>query len=125
MKCGGRLPPCARGRLLLRAFAESDAGALYACCRNPLLGDNAGGSRTLPRGVAPGAGGGLPPADDVGRDGRRDGAARRGGRVAARPKRECPGVAMLDYWLDEACWGRGLMTEGGAGGVGYSSRNSG
>ena len=23
------------------------------------------------------------------------------------PKRECPGVAMLGYWLDEACWGRG------------------
>ena len=71
----------------------------------------------FPRGVAPGAGGGLPPsAADVGRDGRRFVGAV---GLLPDPKRECPGVAMLGYWLDEACWGRGLMTEAARAVVGY------
>lgn len=111
---------CTR-RLLLRAFAESDAGALYACCRNPLLGDNAGWkphsspgeSRRVLEEVFL-----RRPTTWAVTDG---GTGRLVGAVGLLPdpKRECPGVAMLGYWLDEACWGRGLMTEAARVVVGY------
>ena len=111
---------CTR-RLLLRAFAESDVGALYACCRNPLLGDNAGWkphsspgeSRRVLEEVFL-----RRPTTWAVTDG---GTGRLVGAVGLLPdpKRECPGVAMLGYWLDEACWGRGLMTEAARAVVGY------
>ena len=71
----------------------------------------------FPRGVAPGAGGGLPPsADDVGRDGRRDGAVRRGGRVAARPEARMPRRGDARLLARRGVLGPGADDRSGAGG---------
>ncbi len=108
-------------RLLLRPFAADDAEALYAACRHPELGDNAGwkphadldeSRRVLAEvflgqptvwAVCDAAGGGL-----VGSVG-----------LLPDPKRENPSVRMLGYWLDRAQWGKGLMSEAARAAVGY------
>ena len=106
-------PELTTPRLRLRAFAAEDAGALFACCRNPRLGDDAGWqphesleeSRQVLREVFLA----HPTVWAV--------AERETGRLIGAvalmpdPKREHPGVAMLGYWLDEASWGRGAMSE--------------
>ena len=105
-------PELTTPRLRLRAFAAEDAGALFACCRNPRLGDDAGWkphesleeSRQVLREVFLA----HPTVWAV--------AERETGRLIGAvalmpdPKREHPGVAMLGYWLDEASWGRGAMS---------------
>ncbi len=112
-------------RLRLRPFAEEDAEALFACCRNPVLGDNAGWkphetleeSRVVLEEVFLGKRGVWAVCER--------GTGRLIGSVGLMPdpKRENPEVLMLGYWLDEAYWGRGLMSEaaGAALGFGFES----
>lgn len=110
---GARAPELLTPRLRLRAFAAEDAEALYACCRNPRLGDDAGWkphesleeSRQVLREVFLE----QPATWAV--------AERETGRLIGAvalmpdPRRDEPGVRMLGYWLDEAQWGRGAMNE--------------
>lgn len=107
-----RIPALETERLLLRPFRESDAEAVFACCRNPNLGNNAGWaphktveeSREVLRTVF------------IGQDvwamtlkstGQLIGSV----GIIPDPKRINPKVRMLGYWLDEAEWGKGYMTE--------------
>lgn len=107
-----RLPALEAERLFLRPFRESDAEEVFACCRNPNLGNNAGWaphktveeSREVLRTVF------------IGQDvwamtlkstGQLIGSV----GIIPDPKRKNPGVRMLGYWLDEAYWGKGYMTE--------------
>lgn len=100
-------------RLTLRPFAEEDAAALFACCRNPVLGDNAGWKphETIEESLA------VLREVFLGKKGVWAVCERGTGRLIGSvgllpdPKRENPGVLMLGYWLDEAYWGRGLMYE--------------
>lgn len=110
---GDDAPELLTARLRLRAFAEEDAEAVFACCRNPELGDNAGWkphesveeSRRVIRDVflhQPGVW-----AVELRETGRLIGSI----GLIADPKREYAEVLMLGYWLDKPFWGRGLMTE--------------
>lgn len=106
-------PELLTGRLRLRAFREEDAEALFACCRNPELGENAGWkphesideSRRVLKEVF------------LGQRSVWAVALRDTGRLVGSvgllpdPKRGNPGVLMLGYWLDRSQWGRGLMSE--------------
>lgn len=100
-------------RLLLRPFEEKDAEVFFACCRNPNLGNNAGWaphrtpeeSRNILRSVFIGQEGVwaivLKETQQlIGSVG-----------IVPDPKRENPQARMLGYWLDEAHWGKGYMTE--------------
>lgn len=100
-------------RLLLRPFVPSDAETLFACCRNPKLGDNAGWkphetpeeSEEVLRTVFLGQ-------ENVWalvrkENGRLIGSA----GLLPDPKRENPQAYMLGYWLDENYWGKGYMSE--------------
>ena len=100
-------------RLLLRPFRETDADALFACCRNPKLGGNAGwkphetpeeSSEILHRIFL-----GQPGVWAVTERGNERLIGSAG--IVGDLKRENDRARMLGYWLDEACWGRGLMTE--------------
>lgn len=103
-------------RLRLRAFTAEDAGALFACCRNPSLGDNAGWkphesveeSREILETVF------LNKVSVWAVDDRMSGRLIGSVGLLPDPKRENPGALMLGYWLDEAYWGRGLMSEAAA-----------
>lgn len=100
-------------RLLLRPFNENDLEALFACCQNPNLGNNAGWKphETLEEAhevlhqvfmaqeniwAVTKQGNGLL----IGSVG-----------IIPDPKRENPQALMLGYWLDEAHWGKGYMSE--------------
>lgn len=108
-------------RLRLRAFVAEDAGAVYACCRNPRLGDDAGWkphespeeSRQVLREVFLA----KPTVWAV----TERGTDRLMGAVALMPDPKCdrPGTAMLGYWLDQTQWGRGAMSEACRCVVGY------
>lgn len=100
-------------RLLIRPFLESDAEAVFACCRNPNLGMNAGWaphesveeSRKFLQDICIGQkyqwAITLKDTDQlIGSIG-----------VIPDPKRENSGAWMLGYWLDESYWGKGLMSE--------------
>lgn len=100
-------------RLLLRSFKENDLEAFFACCRNPNLGNNAGWKphETIEESrdilehffmaqeniwaiVLP-------------KNQRLIGSV----GIIPDPKRENPHAFMLGYWLDEAYWGKGYMSE--------------
>lgn len=108
-----RIPALETKRLLLRPFRESDAEAVFACCRNPNLGNNAGWaphktveeSLEMLRKVFIGQE--YVWAMTVKESGLLIGCA----GIVPDPKRENPGARMLGYWLDEAEWGKGYMTE--------------
>lgn len=108
------LPPELRTeQLVLRAFEETDAEALFACCRNPKLGDNAGWPphQTLEESqevlqtyfmlqestwaITLSSTGQL-----IGSIG-----------LISDPHRNNPQARMIGYWLDEAYWGKGIMSE--------------
>lgn len=105
--------PIETERLLLRPFVESDAEALFACCRNPNIGNNAGWqphasleeSREVLRSVFLSQKGVW--AITLKDNGQLIGSI----GIIADPRRENPQVRMLGYWLDEAQWGKGYMTE--------------
>ena len=105
--------PIETERLLLRPFVESDAEALFACCRNPNIGNNAGWqphasleeSREVLRSVFLSQKGVW--AIILKDNGQLIGSI----GIIADPRRENPQVRMLGYWLDEAQWGKGYMTE--------------
>lgn len=117
-----KAPVLRTARLLLRPFAPDDAEALYAACRHPELGDNAGWKphaslaesqqvlaevfldRPTVWAVCDAASGRL-----VGSVG-----------LLPDPKRENPDVRMLGYWLDRAWWGRGAMSEAARAAVDYA-----
>lgn len=112
-KDGVRLPAMETERLLIRPFQENDAEAVFACCQNPNLGNNAGWtphknieeSRKIIRDVFMGP---HPVWAMTLKDTRQlIGCV----GIIPDPKRENPGVRMLGYWLDEAEWGKGYMTE--------------
>lgn len=101
------------GRLLLRAFIETDLEAFFTCCRNPNLGNNAGWkphetieeSREILQGV-------FMNRENIWaiirlEDRRLIGSI----GIIPDPKRENPHALMLGYWLDESHWGTGYMTE--------------
>lgn len=105
--------PLETERLLLRPFRESDAEALYLCCRNPNLGNNAGWkpheSPEESRGILhsvfmsqPGVWAVILKEEKrlIGSVG-----------IVADPKRDNPQARMLGYWLDEPYWGKGYMSE--------------
>ena len=100
-------------RLLLRPVSESDAGALFACCRDPEVGINAGWkphesleeTRALMEQVFLGQESvwAIVLADS----GRLIGT----GGLIPDPKRENGRARMLGYSLGKEYWGSGYMTE--------------
>lgn len=108
-----KTPNLKTDRLLLRPFQDEDAEALYICCKNPNIGNNAGWaphrnleeSRTILRNVFIGQ-------ENIWAITLKDTQQLIGSvGIIADPKRENPQVRMLGYWLDEAQWGKGYMTE--------------
>lgn len=105
--------PIETERLLLRPFRESDAEALFKCCQNPNIGNNAGWqphtsleeSQEILRSVFISQKGVW--AIILKESGQLIGSA----GIIADPKRENPQARMLGYWLDENHWGKGYMTE--------------
>ena len=100
-------------RLLIRPFQEEDADAFFACCQNPNLGNNAGWaphktieeSREILQNVFIGQ-------KNIWAMILKDAQQLIGSiGIVPDPKRENPQVRMLGYWLDEAHWGKGYMTE--------------
>jgi len=100
-------------RLLIRPFQEEDADAFFACCQNPNLGNNAGWaphktieeSRKILQDVFIGQ-------ENIWAMILKDAQQLIGSiGIVPDPKRENPQVCMLGYWLDEAHWGKGYMTE--------------
>ena len=100
-------------RLLIRPFQEEDADAFFACCQNPNLGNNAGWaphktieeSREILQNVFIGQ-------ENIWAMILKDTQQLIGSiGIVPDPKRENPQVRMLGYWLDEAHWGKGYMTE--------------
>lgn len=100
-------------RLLVRPFQEEDAEAFFACCQNPNLGNNAGWaphktieeSREILQNVFIGQ-------ENIWAMTLKDTQQLIGSiGIVPDPKRENPQVRMLGYWLDEAHWGKGYMTE--------------
>ena len=100
-------------RLLIRPFQEEDADAFFACCQNPNLGNNAGWaphktieeSREILQNVFIGQ-------ENIWALILKDAQQLIGSiGIVPDPKRENPQVRMLGYWLDEAHWGKGYMTE--------------
>lgn len=100
-------------RLLIRPFQEEDADAFFACCQNPNLGNNAGWaphktieeSRKILQDVFIGQ-------ENIWAMILKDTQQLIGSiGIVPDPKRENPQVRMLGYWLDEAHWGKGYMTE--------------
>ncbi len=100
-------------RLTLRPFRESDAEALFACCRNANLGNNAGWaphqsieeSREILHTL-------FMKQENIWAITRKDSGQLIGSiGIIPDPKRENPQSRMLGYWLDEAHWGKGYMTE--------------
>ena len=100
-------------RLLIRPFRENDAETFFACCQNPNLGNNAGWaphksieeSREILQNVFIGQ-------EDIWAITLKDTRQLIGSiGIVPDPKRENPQVRMLGYWLDEAHWGKGYMTE--------------
>ena len=100
-------------RLLVRPFQEEDADAFFACCQNPNLGNNAGWaphktieeSREILQNVFIGQ-------ENIWAMILKDAQQLIGSiGIVPDPKRENPQVRMLGYWLDEAHWGKGYMTE--------------
>lgn len=100
-------------RLLLRPFIETDLEAFFTCCRNPNLGNNAGWKphETLEesREVLHVVFMGQENIWAVVHTGDRRLIGSVG--IISDPKRENPRALMLGYWLDEAYWGAGYMTE--------------
>lgn len=100
-------------RLVIRPFQEKDAEAFFACCQNPNLGNNAGWaphktieeSREILRNVFIGQ-------ENIWAMTLKDTQQLIGSiGIVPDPKRENSQVRMLGYWLDEAHWGKGYMTE--------------
>lgn len=107
------VPELKTERLILRAFQETDAEAIFACCQNPKLGDNAG----------------WPPhqtLDDsyyalntvfIGQENIWAITLKETGHLigciglVADPQRNNSEARMIGYWLDETYWGKGYMTE--------------
>lgn len=105
--------PIETERLALRPFMESDADALFRCCRNPNIGNNAGWkphespeeSREILHSVF------MSQKDIWAIILKESGQLTGSIGIIADPKRENPQARMLGYWLDEAHWGKGYMTE--------------
>lgn len=100
-------------RLMLRPFTEGDAEAVFSCCQNPNLGNNAGWaphktleeSREVLRNVFIGQ-------EYVWAITRKDNGQLIGSiGIIPDPKRDNSDARMLGYWLDESQWGKGYMTE--------------
>lgn len=100
-------------RLLLRPFQENDTEALFACCRNPNIGNNAGWaphqtleeSHAILHSV-------FIKQENIWAITLKDTQQLIGSvGIIPDPKRENPQARMLGYWLDEAYWGEGYMTE--------------
>lgn len=100
-------------RLSLRPFAETDLEAFYNCCRNPVLGNNAGWKphETIEESCE------ILHQVFMGQENiwaivkKKDGKLIGSLGLLPDPKRENPHALMLGYWLDEAAWGKGYMTE--------------
>lgn len=100
-------------RLILRPFMENDLEAFFACCQNPDLGNNAGWKphETIEESkdilqqffIAQENVWAIARLEDQ----------RLIGSIGIIPdsKRENPNALMLGYWLDEAQWDKGYMTE--------------
>lgn len=100
-------------RLVIRPFRESDAESFFASCQNPNLGNNAGWKPhdTIEESC------GILQDVFIGQDNIWAIVLKETQQligsigIVTDPKRENPASRMMGYWLDEAHWGHGLMTE--------------
>lgn len=100
-------------RLILRPFTENDAEAVFTCCRNPNLGNNAGWkphetqeeSLKILQTV-------FIPQKNIWAITKKEDRQLIGSiGIIPDPQRENPHVGMIGYWLDETQWGKGYMSE--------------
>lgn len=100
-------------RLVLRPFCEEDAEMFFNCCQNPNLGNNAGWaphktkeeSHEILQNVFIGQ-------ENIWAITLKETQQLIGSiGIIPDPTRENQQVRMLGYWLDEAHWGKGFMTE--------------
>lgn len=100
-------------RLILRPFTENDAEAVFTCCRNPNLGNNAGWkphetqeeSLKILQTV-------FIPQKNIWAITKKENRQLVGSiGIIPDPKRENSNVGMIGYWLNETQWGKGYMSE--------------
>lgn len=100
-------------RLILRPFTENDMEAVFNCCQNPNLGNNAGWkphetpeeSLKILQTI-------FIPQKDTWAITKKENQQLIGAiGIMPDPKRENPNAGMIGYWLDEAQWGKGYMSE--------------
>ncbi|WP_285815536.1 GNAT family N-acetyltransferase, partial [Phocaeicola sartorii] len=100
-------------RLILRPFTENDTEAVFNCCRNPNLGNNAGWkphdtpeeSLKILQTIF------IPQKDTWAITRQEDQLLIGAIGILPDPKRENSNAGMIGYWLDEAQWGKGYMSE--------------
>lgn len=100
-------------RLILRPFTENDTEAVFNCCQNPNLGNNAGWKPhdTLEESLKILQTIFIPQKDTWAITRKEDRLLIGAIGILPDPKRENSNAGMIGYWLDEAQWGKGYMSE--------------
>lgn len=100
-------------RLILRPFTENDTEAVFSCCRNPNLGNNAGWKPhdTLEESLKILQTIFIPQKNTWAITRKEDQLLIGAIGILPDPKRENSNTGMIGYWLDEAQWGKGYISE--------------
>lgn len=100
-------------RLILRPFTENDTEAVFNCCQHPNLGNNAGWKPhdTLEESLKILQTIFIPQKDTWAITRKEDRLLIGAIGILPDPKRENSNAGMIGYWLDEAQWGKGYMSE--------------